>query len=139
VPGRSADRAAPSAAVLVRSTAVSTLSPASSRASPDRVVIDPANVIDEGPDSGPAHVSSSMSARRARSLFVPLVIATTNGRVRCLASSFTRRTISALSPDWLTTTARVLALRIGRRKCSSSAASTSSAGTPRAARSLTAG
>ncbi len=96
-------------------------------------------VIVEGPVSFPTRGVERDVRPLARSLSRPFVIDTTVGRRRCFDSSPTSLTISALSPDWLTMMSRVSRKRIGRRKCSSSAVSTRSEGTPRPARSFTAG
>lgn len=93
----------------------------------------------DGAVSGPAHVSSATSPCFASGFDRPFVIVSTKLRVRCLLSSAARLTISALAPDWLTIVRNVLAFRIGRRKCSSSAVLTSRAEMPRLASSFTAG
>ena len=106
------------------------LAPASDRVSAAIITRVAAKVIVEGPCSSPPRVSRLRSARRASELPVPFVTVAMKGRSPRSRSSRTTRTVSALSPDWLTHTSSVSGPSASRRKCRSSAASTIVASTP---------
>ena len=119
---RSIDTAARSALRDIAPHAASTVAPRTTFPIPARMTSPPANVSVDGPVSSPARVSRTTSAIRREGLSIPFVTATSEGppsRARIVAA---RCTISALSPDWLTTITGVDGSRIPVRKWRSSAA-----------------